>query len=108
MGGMLGVGSAATTPVNWAEDYSRAKKHMPAPGALAIGTDANGFEPLPHRYGQNDDENERRKMWNVSSAKFYRDFSGNSRPNIERSALVSPRNNANRIERSGTTSPRAA
>lgn len=77
MGGMLGVGSANASPIAWAESYARAREHISAPGALAIGSDADGFEPLPHRYGEDDNESDAKVLQHsnaVGSADFYKKF----------------------------------
>jgi microsomal dipeptidase-like Zn-dependent dipeptidase len=51
-GGMLGIGTADGTPRSVIGTYRNVQGLMRRrglePGALAIGTDVNGFEPLPH------------------------------------------------------------
>jgi microsomal dipeptidase-like Zn-dependent dipeptidase len=69
LGGMFGVGTAKTTPANFIKHYDAAYLAMTSggagPGALAIGTDANGFERLPHHTWPKDD---------ARSASFYTSF----------------------------------
>ncbi len=52
LGGMLGAGTAEVNPGNFIINYKKTltalRAGSPAAG-LGLGTDANGFEPLPHR-----------------------------------------------------------
>ncbi len=56
LGGMMGQGTAHTNPANFVADYKdtlsefrREVGDAPAVGLVGLGTDVNGFEPLPHR-----------------------------------------------------------
>jgi microsomal dipeptidase-like Zn-dependent dipeptidase len=52
LGGIMGVGTAHANAADFAQSYKRASDVFAAAHgnvALGLGTDANGFEPLPHR-----------------------------------------------------------
>jgi hypothetical protein len=54
LGGMFGVGTADLTSDEFINNYKSVRASMNN-GALAIGTDADGFEPLPKYSGATDD-----------------------------------------------------
>ncbi|MDW8019160.1 MAG: membrane dipeptidase [Chloroherpetonaceae bacterium] len=64
LGGMLGVGTAHATPEQFVRNFQSAWEAMGG-RAVAVGTDVNGFELLPHH---------RRPNTSSESDRFYRDF----------------------------------
>lgn len=64
LGGMFGVGTAHTTPDAFVQNY-RAVWDAMGRRAVGIGTDVNGFEPLPYHLRPNDA---------ATSARFYEGF----------------------------------
>lgn len=68
MGGMFGLGTADIIPTKFVEGYRLAAEYMG--GRVGIGTDVDGFEPLPHN---SFDCNESGR-YGAERDNFYRDF----------------------------------
>jgi microsomal dipeptidase-like Zn-dependent dipeptidase len=64
LGGMFGVGTSKTTPADFVKNYSSVWAAM-GNRAVGIGTDVNGFEPLPRHS---------RPVTAAASARFYGSF----------------------------------
>lgn len=66
LGGMMGLGTARATPSQFVRNYRQAWNAMGGRG-VAIGTDANGFEQLPHHQRSTDESTS-----NTFYASFFR------------------------------------